>query len=632
MPYISQDTIQELNSRLDPISLVSEYVQVEKRSGRFWACCPFHQEKTPSFTVNPEAKSYYCFGCQKGGSILNFVMEMDKLTFPEAVETLAKKYGIEVKYEQGEGRGFSAQDEAVKKTREELFELYHRISGTFHHFLLKNPEAKPVLDYIRSRGISAEMIERFRLGYSPADRSWLYNFLSQKGYSSDFLAKSGLFSSRNQRSPLFAGRLMFPISDRQGRTLAFGGRYLGEILPNQAYRDGREAPKYINSPELAIYKKGETLYALDLALPEIRRTKIAYLAEGYTDVMALHQAGISNALAPLGTAFTDDQAKLLKRWADLLVLFLDSDGAGEAAVLKTIMICRKHGLSSAVVVAERAGPGGDGIKDPADILQKSGPEALQNIAKYYINDFDYLLRRVSSLYESPGSGGTRSRGLESERKAQAAVFLFPYMELLESEVSRDSCIEAAADALGMLPSAVAEDFQRFRQGIKSEPKVRRQVQMPIQVNDELRLLVVIALDFINPGGEKLFSKFRTIIAIEEIEDPNAKEIYIALEECLRYGETALEELLSHLASSDLRQFVIEKSATGEFSLHSSQQVTDGTNKIRMKLLERRQEELIIEFRSLKQNSSDEFRNTKEQELLVEKMQLDTELIKIKQGR
>jgi DNA primase len=319
---------------MDVSAVASDYVHLEKRGGRLWACCPFHKEKTASFTINPDLKTYYCFGCHKGGTMINFIMEMDKISFPEAVELLAKKTGVELVYENSGGGNFSAEDEEKKKRKEELFELYRRITGSFHHFLLKNPEARPARQYILSRGINDEMIERFGLGYSPSDRYWLHTFLSEKGYSKEFLASSGLFSSKDARSSVFSGRIMFPIKDQQGRNVAFGGRF----LPGQvSEREGWKPPKYINSPEFGIYKKGETLYALDLALPEIRRTKTVYIAEGYLDVIALHQAGITNALAPLGTAFTDEQVKLLRRWVEKVILFFFFFFAGRAAANKGIL-------------------------------------------------------------------------------------------------------------------------------------------------------------------------------------------------------------------------------------------------------------------------------------------------------
>jgi DNA primase len=620
---------------MDAIAVISDYVQLEKRGGRFWACCPFHHEKTGSFTVNPDLKTYYCFGCQKGGSVFNFVMEMDKLSFPETIEFLAKRFGVELVYENSGGMNFSADDEEKKKKKEELLEIYHRLSGTFHHFLLKKREAEATKQYIRSRGIIDEMIERFCLGYAPGGRYWLHDFLSQKGYSPEFLASSGLFSPKDKRASFFSGRLMFPIRDRHGRTVAFGGR----SLPGQE-REGWQPPKYINSPELPIYRKGETFYAADLAMPEIRRTKTAYVAEGYLDVIALHQAGITNAIAPLGTAFTDEQAKLLKRWAEKVILFFDSDEAGQSAAVKGIYTCRRNGLGCSVVTPDSTGS----AKDPAEILQNSGPEELSKQAKSYINDFDYLLKNFipknyMSSYNISGSEG----------KARAVAFLFPYLDLLDSEVARNSCVEAAADAFGLLPGLITDDYHRYVSG-KNHPgggtAVNRTIpaktgDAPISMNEELSLLFVIAIDFVSPGKEKLFHKLRTVLQVSEMEDPNARDIFIALEECIRYGEAGMDELLARIPSPELRRLLVEKSASGEFSVNAGQLASDGIRRLRIKRMERQQEDIIVKLRSMKNNAragGDPFESAEEwhlevKELLTEKMRIDDELSQLtKQGR
>jgi DNA primase len=652
VPYISKSSIQEVTDRLDANAVVSDYIHLEKRGGRLWACCPFHNEKTASFTVNPDLKTYYCFGCHKGGTMINFIMEMDKLSFPEAVELLAKKAGVELVYENSANGNFSAEEEEKKKKKEELFELYRRISGTFHHFLLKNFEARPAWDYIISRGINSEMIERFGLGYSPSDRYWLGTFLSEKGYSKEFLAASGLFSSRSYGSSdtlssIFSGRIIFPIKDQQGRNVAFGGRF----LPGQVFqREGWEPPKYINSPESVIYKKGETLYALDAAMPEIRRTKTAYIAEGYLDVIALHQAGVTNALAPLGTAFTDAQVKLLQRWVEKVIFFFDSDEAGRAAANKGIYTCRRNGLSCAVVSPEAAV-----AKDPADLLKDFGSEALQKAAKSIISDLDFLLARARDLYGNSGSEG----------KAKGVAFIFPYIELLDSEVARTACIEAAADAFALLPAVIAGDFSRFASGQKtavakeaSNLATMEKTNPPIRVNDEILLLIVVALDYVsfsnNERKETLFSRFRFSLDINDFEDPNAKEIYVALEECFRYGENSMDELLARVSSPELKKILLERGVSGEFSINAEQFVNDGIKKIKRKDLEHRQEEIIIKLRSLKKNTAGEG-NSKEalalqasddvreleatdevadeiRELLAEKMQVDDELNQMKQGR
>jgi len=671
MPYISESSIQEVKDRVDAVAVVSEYVKLEKRGGRWWGCCPFHQEKTGSFTVNSDIKTYYCFGCHKGGTVINFVMEMDKLTFPEAIELFAKKAGVELVYESSStGGNFSAADEAKKKAKEELFELYQRMSGTFHHFLMETPQAEAAKHYVTSRGISIEFVERFRLGYAPADRYWLYKFLSRKGYSREFLGSSGLFSSRYPELSLFSERLMFPIADRQGRTVAFGGRFLpppkSQPTGGDASIESRgsaEPPKYINSPELEIYKKGETLFAIDLAMPEIRRTKTVYIAEGYMDVMALHQADISNAVAPLGTSFTDEQAKLLRRWAEKVILFFDTDAAGQAAAVKAIFTCRKNDLACAVVTRQEASQvasqeavdvGGEApsqtpAKDPADILQQFGSQVLQKSAKCFINDFDYLIARAKSLYDNKQA----SVQGKAQAKAMAVAFLFPYVALLESDIARASHTEAIADAFSLLPAMVADDYHRYvsgqpTAGRKVNAKGKEEAYTPIRMNDELALLLAAAVSHVSSQTEKLFPKVRADLQINEIEDKNAKEIFIALEECVRYGENGMDELLTRVPSPLLRSFIVERSASGEFSVNPWQLMADGIQKIKGRRLERRQEEIIIKLRELKKEERNLDINGTDtggleghgqllngqlvRELLTEKMRIDNDLYLLKQGR
>jgi DNA primase len=607
MSYIAKSTIQEVIDKMDPLALVSDYVRLEKRSGSYVGLCPFHNEKTPSFTVNPEKKLFHCFGCGKGGTIISFVMEMDKLSFPETIELLAKRLGVEIVYENsGSGR-----EEAVKNTRlEELTELYRRVSVSFHHILMEKAPGRAAKEYILGRGISPAVIDRFRLGYAPADRRWLFSFLLKKGYSETFLASSGLFSEKYPGLSFFSDRLIFPIADRQGRTVAFGGRILSG-----------EGPKYLNSRESELYKKGQTLFAVDLALPEIRKTREVYIAEGYMDVIALHQAGIGNAVAPLGTAFTDDQARLLRRWADRVYLLFDADRAGQNAAVKGILTCRRNSLSCAVVVPDksirgavpREGSGPAETKDPADILRYFGPEALQKSVKCFINDFEYLINHSRSLFDMS----------DSEGKARAVAFLFPYLEAIDSDVSRDAAMGAVADAFGVDRAAVVHDFNRRSSSGGGSPREEvPQKQKPIRMNDELFVLTVVSVN------DRLYPKFREALSIREIEDPAAKELFIALEECYRHNESGMEDLLARISSEDLRNFVIERGTSKEFSANPEELVADGVKRVKQKRLERALADIVIKLRVAKNETA----GTRLEELLLEKMHIDAELHRLKEDK
>ena len=286
MKRIPDRIIQEITSHSDIVRVVGDYVRLEKRGTRWIGLCPFHNEKTPSFGVNEDRGFFYCFGCRKGGDVITFVKEYEKCGYVEALERLAEKAGISIEYE---GEEDAAAVEASKK-RDALYELYERLAGTFHHLLVSDVRGKVALEYALSRRLDTEAIASFRLGYVPADRTWLFKFLKSRSYSDDFLAESGFFSRKYPDYCIFTDRLLFPISDARGKVVGFGGRVLSG-----------DGPKYINSPETAIFHKQDTLFGLSRSIPSMRTSGEAILCEGYMDVMALHAAGAENAVAPLGT-------------------------------------------------------------------------------------------------------------------------------------------------------------------------------------------------------------------------------------------------------------------------------------------------------------------------------------------
>ncbi|MDR2663333.1 MAG: DNA primase [Treponema sp.] len=601
MARISEASIQQVFDRIDAVAVVEDYLRLEKKSGQYWGRCPFHgggQEKTPSFKVDPDKKLFYCFGCQKGGSILNFVMEMDKLSYPEAIEAMAKRFSVPLVYEQG-----AAPENGEREARREeaLADLYRRVTVSFHHILMKTPGGEGAKRYILNRGISVPVIEQFRLGFAPPDRYWLYGFLSGKGgFSGDFLASSGLFSPRYPQAAFFSNRLMFPIADRGGRIIAFGGRIL----------EG-EGPKYINSQESDLFKKGRTLFALDLALPEIRNTKEVYLAEGYMDVIALHQAGVTNAVAPLGTAFTEDQAKLLRRWADKVNLMLDSDDAGQNAAIKAILSCRKSGLDCTVVSFQDFFKDEAEIpKDPAEILHKFGAETLKKSARCCILDLNYIISRGMAL---------------REEKSQAVAFLFPYLDALDSEVTRDVSIGIIADAFGVERRAVLDDYRalsRTSPGVPKEAEAGPE-KPPFHPGDEIYLLAAV---FVNPG---FFKALRSGLALEDLEDRHARELYIFLEEWYRRSGGEVQagtagELLEAVPNGDVRNFIMRQGALGAFA-HPEKLLTDGMKRVRSKVLERKRRAIIRELRDPSLEA------VMQGDLLAEKIHIDTELTKLKEG-
>ena len=590
MARFTEASKQALIEGIDAVAVVQEYLRLEKKSGRYWGLCPFHHEKTPSFTVDPDKKTYYCFGCNKGGSIVGLVMDIDKVSFPEAMETLSKFSGIPLIYESN----IYGPKKELEKKNEEVAELYRRVTLSFHHILMKTKEGERAKQYIMERGIGAETIERFCLGFAPTDRYWLHRFLFEKGFSEEFLAQSSLFSRRFPKSAFFSNRLIFPIGDKNGKIIAFGGRLL----------EG-EGPKYINSSDSELFKKGRTIFALDIALPEIRRTKEVYLAEGYIDVLALHQAGVSNAVAPLGTAFTDDQAKLINRWAEKVLIFLDNDEAGQNAVYKTILCCRRNNLNCCIVDIGAFFDKNDGIpKDPAEILQKFGSEALKKSIKKCIFDFDFLLSRSRAYRE----------------KSRAVAFLFPYLDALDSEVDKDESIKAISDAFELDRQSIWEDYKRTKTNNRELTVVLKKEKSPFRTGYELHLMGAV---FVNPV---FFKRFRSCILPEDLEDTNARELYFILEDW--YRETGSVEpivsleLMDQIQDKDIRDFILRQEALGSFA-NPEKLINDGMKKITAKILEKQRKNLIRELRNTTEGIH------RQTDLLAEKVYIDEELSKLR---
>ena len=593
MPKITTETIDAVNNHTDLVSLVENYTHLEKRGHDWWGCCPFHSEKTPSFHVIPDKKMYYCFGCGAGGPTIKFFMEMEKLSFIEAVEALAKRAGIPVVY--AEGSYGPAPEDSIKET---LLELYKRVSGTFHHFLLHTPQGAAALRYLEGRAVSPEMIEQFNLGYAPADRFWLFKFLQTKGYSAEFLGKSGLFSKNYPEVSFFSNRIMFPICNRHGQPVAFGGRIL----------EG-DGPKYLNTGDLPQYKKGETLFAFSQALAQIRKEKTVIFCEGYMDVIAFHQAGLTNAVAPLGTALTEDQVKLIQSFADTIILSFDSDFAGQQATYKAIKLCRAGHLQVRVLMIKEG-------KDPAEILTHKGAESLTELVKNAILDSDYLIQIAVGRFDV----------VSPEGKAQAAAFLFPYIEVLESDIQKESTIHKFSADLGISSKALFTDYIQYDQKQGQAPPTRKsetQKRTALKMTAELRIVLAAAA---NPY---LFKKMRAELTSDDFEDPAAKDLFIVLEECYRADANTYDSLLAHCSSETLRDAVSSAIIKGEFAENPDKLVYDGIFYVRQNALQRQKELIIRKLQAVHgSGSADDIRYAND--LLSEKLHIDRALAELKE--
>ncbi|MGP1454318.1 MAG: DNA primase [Treponema sp.] len=593
MPRITNETIEAINTHIDLVSLVEEYTHLQKRGHDWWGCCPFHNEKTPSFHVIPDKKVYYCFGCGAGGSTIQFFMNIEKLSFAEAIEKLARKAGITVSYAD------SYVPPPQENFKDGLLELYERVAGSFHYLLTKRPEGRQALQYLQGRQVSMGMIETFKLGYAPANRQWLFQFLQKKGYSSDFLSRSGLFSKKNPQASFFSDRIIYPICNRHGQVIAFGGRIING-----------EGPKYLNTGDLPQYKKGETLFAFSHALAQIRKTKTVILCEGYMDVIAFHQAGVTNAVAPLGTALTEQQLQLVHTFADTAVLAFDSDSAGQAASYKAIKLCRKSRLQVRMLYMGAS-------KDPAALLADKGCASLTEVVKNVIMDDEYLVRIAINRFNIETAEG----------KMQAASFLFPYIDALEFDIQREAALNKFSADLGISSQALFTDYAHYCRkrdtGAERHNVLPKKERPVLTMTAELRMVLAVA------ANSYLFKKMRTQLTSDDFEDSYAKDLFIVLEECYREEAHTYDSLLAHCSSEVLRNAVSHAIINGEFAENAEKLVDDGIYYIKQNTLQRKKDIILRKLQTLRgADCTDGIQQMNE--LLNEKLYIDKMLSDLKE--
>ena len=375
MPYYSDELIEEVRSRNDIVDVVGGYVKLQKRGSTYFGLCPFHNEKTGSFSVTPSKQMYYCFGCGAGGNVFTFLMQYENFTFSEALQSLAERVGIDLpKQEMSEAQ----KKEADRRTQ--LLEINKEAAKYFYR-LLRSPRGENAYNYFKKRELSDETMKKFGLGYSDQYSNDLYRYLKSKGYSDDLLKDSGLISVNEAQGAhdKFWNRAMFPIMDIHNRVIAFGGRVMG---------DGE--PKYLNSPETKIFDKSRNLYGLNIA--RTSRKEQILLCEGYMDVIALHQAGFDNAVASLGTSLTSGHANLLKRYTKEVYLTYDSDGAGVKAALRAIPILKEVGIITRIINMQP-------YKDPDEFIKALGAEAYQERIDQAENSFMFEIRIMEQNYD-----------------------------------------------------------------------------------------------------------------------------------------------------------------------------------------------------------------------------------------
>ncbi|CUX71543.1 DNA primase [Clostridium sp. C105KSO15] len=495
----SEEVIEEVRMKNDIVDVISGYVKLQKKGSNYFGLCPFHNEKSPSFSVSPAKQMYYCFGCGAGGNVLTFIMEYENYSFSEALKVLADRSGVKLPVAE-----YSKEAREQEDLRSTLLEV-NKLAASYFYYQLKNPQGEAGYRYLRDRQLSDETITRFGLGYSNKTSDDLYRYLKGKGYDDGLLKQSGLVTIEERGTyDKFWNRVMFPIMDVNNRVIGFGGRVMGA-----------GEPKYLNSPETKLFDKSRNLYGLNYA--RLSREKYILICEGYMDVIAMHQAGFTNAVASLGTAFTTQHAQLLKRYTDKVVLTYDSDGAGVKAALRAIPILKEAGISIRVLNMQP-------YKDPDEFIKNMGAEEFRQRIEEARNSFLFEIDVLKKNYKMDDPEQ------KTEFYNQVARKLLEFPEALEREnyleaVSREYYInyEDLKRLVNRLGASLGPSVSAQREE-EGSLKSQRKKEKEDGVKQSQRLLLTWLIE--NP---LLFDKIEGVITpddfIEELYHKVARMVF-----------------------------------------------------------------------------------------------------------
>lgn len=487
--FYPDEIIEEVRERNDIVDVISNYVKLKRTGSNYVGLCPFHNEKTPSFSVSGSKQMYYCFGCGAGGNVFTFMMEYENFTFIEAVKYLAERTGVELPDEE-----YSSEVKREADFKTKLYEI-NKIAANYYFYQMKTEQGKKAYEYLRERELTDTTIKHFGLGYSNVYSDDLYRYLKSKGYDDEILSKTGLITFDEKRGghDKFWNRVMFPILDVHNKVIAFGGRVMGDGMP-----------KYLNSPETAIFDKSRNLFGLNYARQA--RTRKLLLCEGYMDVIALHQAGFTQAVASLGTAFTSQQASLMKRYADEVYITYDSDTAGQNAALRAIPILKAAGLSVKVVNMRP-------YKDPDEFIKALGKDEYEKRIEQASNSFLFEVEVLEQNFDFS----------DPEQKTKFFQETAKKLCTFEDELERNNYIEAVArkyqityeDLRGMVNrfGVTLSNLNQYNTVVKAD----REKAKPKKEVDGIKQSQKILLTWLIEEPE-LYTKIKSIITADDFKD------------------------------------------------------------------------------------------------------------------
>ena len=567
MVRYSDELIDEIKNKNDIVDVISQYV-VLKRSGRnFFGLCPFHKEKSPSFSVSPDKQIFHCFGCGVGGNVIHFVSKIENLSFRETIEMLAEKSGVELPTIEGE------VDTKLLQLKSKVYEI-NQLTAQFYHENLYKPSAKPAQEYVKKRKLDNNTLKNFLIGYS-GNFNELYLMLKQKGFTEEEILASSLVNKTQDGKFIdrFRGRLMFPIQDTRNRVIAFGGRVLDD-----------SKPKYINSPENIVYSKGRHLFGLNVA--KKGDLKKIIIVEGYMDAISLHQRGITNAVASLGTALTEAQGRLLRKSSEQVIIGYDSDGAGQAATMRGLEILQSMGCDLRILQIE-------GAKDPDEFVVKYGPERFQKQVDKAISLVEYKIKVLKNT-------------LNIEHPNDKIKFLKEIAKVLskiDNEIEREVYAEKIASEYQISKEAIYAEINKLEYSQstgkkileKAKPKlgVKEQVTSDNQNDKREKLLIYLLINY----PEESYQKIKQEVNIDDIKNERNKSIVKKLYEELEKGNSNTSHVLdwfedeqtiseiSWILAYDFEITEVNKCIEDILKLYSKEKVISQRNEI-IKQLER----------------------------------------------
>jgi len=567
--FIPENILDDILARVDIVEVISGYIPLKRAGRNFKACCPFHQERTASFIVSPGRQIYHCFGCGESGNAFKFLMRYERMDFPEAVETLARKAGVTL-----------PQNESINNKAQGLItQLYkiNELAAEFYCANLNSQEASKAKDYLLKRGVSPETIKTLKIGFAYDKWDTLINHLRGKGFNLGILEKAGLIVSREAGGyyDRFRNRITFPIFDIKGRVLGFGARVLDDSLP-----------KYINSPETLIYTKGRNLYGLNLAKEGIRGNDFAAVVEGYMDFIIPYQEGVKNIVASQGTALTIEQIRLLKRYTNNVVMIYDADSAGELATLRSLDIFVEEEVTVRVVSLSKG-------FDPDLFVRKNGIGVFSKEVNAAAGLFDYKLAVLRSRYDTK----------EITNKAKVSSLMLETINKFKNAILKTEYLKKLASELGIKEEALLEEAKKKKANKFYDTPQPNFKNSPLSVSPTEKLLMSLMLE-----ENSLIGRVRETIDLRDFKDERISRIVSLMFSLAAEGKEAKPQILMNHLGDDISHLVCEPDSLPEgLSLkHKERMVDDCLKRIKGGGEKLKREELHKEIK-IAQDSGDEER-------------------------